>query len=165
MPIKYDKIYYFDVPIVVRTGKTDKSKLWYLNFNNYRNSHPLLLSKVKNIFNAAVAGLNLPEIPFDPPYEISFLLFRQKFPKIDISNILSIVDKFTCDALIEAGIIGGDDSCIIPRVNYMIGEYYNPEDKDKSHCRVVIMKFNPTLYMKIIDTSSHNYNKKRTKRV
>ena len=54
--------------------------------------------------------------------EITYTLYPKTKRLCDISNILSIVDKFYCDALVELGRIPDDNYEHVVRVIYEFGE-------------------------------------------
>lgn len=86
------------------------NKKFSLNLNDYRNTHYQTLNKAKIIFKNQLL-INYPElyrIKADR-VEIEYYIERCDNRKFDIMNIISIVDKFFCDALVEVGCIPDDD--------------------------------------------------------
>jgi Holliday junction resolvase RusA-like endonuclease len=53
---------------------------------------------------------------------------------VDVSNPCSIIDKFTCDALVKAKILEDDSSKQIKEIYYI----YGGVDKEFPRCRLTI---------------------------
>lgn len=119
--------------------KTKADKVFTLNLNIYRNSHHMTLNQAKvawkDIVAVAVQGL-----PFNvtAPHLFTYTVFPGSGRSFDIANVCSIIDKFTCDALQELGIIANDNYKSIPMVIYRIGKI----DKENPRCELVITSFN-----------------------
>ena len=91
-----------------------------LNLNTYRNAHYQVLNTAKKNFTKAV----LPKIYEIPPLnkaKITYTLFPGSKRLCDVSNICSIVDKFFCDALVEANCIVDDNYTRISNIEYKFG--------------------------------------------
>ena len=54
--------------------------------------------------------------------EISFVMHRPDKRRVDRSNVLSIVEKFFCDAIVDLGIIKDDNDKFLLRTTYQTGE-------------------------------------------
>jgi len=100
--------------------KTKDDKVFHLNLNIYRNSHHMTLAQAKILWKGCV---NVPEIVklSPPPYRFTYTAFPETNRKWDLGNVLSIVQKFTDDALIECGVISDDSYKVIPVVVYQFG--------------------------------------------
>lgn len=107
--------------------KTKEDKKVILNMNTYRNLHHMTNNQAKIIFKDLVReligqfslSLRVPGNP--PPYKLTYTLYQEQNRKTDVANVLSIVDKFACDALVELGIIPDDNCRIIGEVVYKYG--------------------------------------------
>lgn len=91
-----------------------------LNLNTYRNAHYHTLNAAKKEFTKAV----LPKIYEIPPLnkaKITYTLFPGSKRLCDISNVCSIVDKFFCDALVEANCLVDDNYTRLTNIEYKIG--------------------------------------------
>lgn len=100
----------FAVPLSIGIGK--RNKQFILNQNNYRNAHFRTLSDAKKNWNDMIASMNLADgdcYPFDFPVRFHYFYYPKSKRSYDRMNILSIIDKFTCDALIECGILKDDN--------------------------------------------------------
>ncbi len=111
-----------------------KKKCFYLNLNQYRNAHYLLLNNSKKKFKEIIQGeiLNLPELN---EIELSYTLFVGSKRKLDISNICSIIDKYFCDALVELGKLPDDNYDYIKKISYSFGgiDKLNP----RCECQII----------------------------
>lgn len=112
--------------------KTMKDKRIYLNLGVYRNLHYILNNQAKMFYNSIMFP-QLKDIPrFKKPVDITFILFKGSKRKIDRANILSIVEKFFCDALVEYGCL--EDDCD----DYISGTHYRTGGIDRDYPRVEI---------------------------
>jgi hypothetical protein len=103
--------------------KTKADKVWHLNLNEFRNTHFQILNQAKRAWKDIVEKtywLN-PFTPGNAPYRFTYTLYPLNNRKFDTSNVCSIVDKFTCDALVEIGVIPNDSYKIIPVIVYQFG--------------------------------------------
>ena len=108
-----------------------KKKFFSLNLNIYRNAHHFTLNKAKVEYKAYLQK-QLATLPIMERIELIFTLFPKTKRLCDISNVLSIHDKFFCDALVEAGKIPDDNYLHLRKVTYSMGEI------DKENPRVEI---------------------------
>lgn len=118
-PIKMIKITLpLKVMMVKKSRKTGKPGYFILNLNNYRNAHYLTLAKAKRKYSEIVKGL-LEDIDTDlklePPLKLRYIYYAARDNVLDTNNPLSIIDKFTCDALTESDIWSDDNSRVIRR--------------------------------------------------
>lgn len=102
--------------------KRVKDRKFILNLNTYRNADRFFLGDCKNIYTDLVLdkvrGMSL-SLP--PPYTFKYIYYKGDNRKVDISNPLSIIDKFTCDALVKAGLMEDDNFSILTDVIYSFG--------------------------------------------
>lgn len=102
--------------------KRVKDRKFILNLNTYRNADRFFLGDCKQIYTDLVLdkvkGLSL-SVP--PPYTFKYIYYKGDNRKVDISNPLSIIDKFTCDALVKSGLIEDDNFDILTNVIYSFG--------------------------------------------
>lgn len=103
------------------------NKNYHLNLNNYRNWHYLVSNSVKKEYTELLVR-QLRGLKMKTPVEITFILYKPSKRKIDRSNVLSIVEKFFCDALVHYGCIPDDDDKHIVSTHYSTGgiDKYNP---------------------------------------
>ena len=120
-----------------------KKKKFILNLNNYRNAHYRVLSIAKKTYSDDLVEMikNLfikekwDDIPrFDNPVDLEYVYYAKSNRRVDVSNPCSIIDKFTCDALVRVGILEDDSSKQIKSINYV----YGGVDKENPRCRLTI---------------------------
>ena len=123
-----------DLPIEVYYSKKKK---FILNLNNYRNAHYRVLSISKRLYSENLVprlkGFN----SFTEPVSLTYTYYARSKRRLDISNPCSIIDKFTCDALVKAEILEDDSFKQIKEVVYKFGGV----EKDNPRCELVISKF------------------------
>lgn len=104
------KTLFFAVPLEIELSKKKK---FILNFNNYRNAHWNALHKAKKKYNKMIEGFNLIDeddgFPFENPVKFTYKYYPKTKRSYDRMNILSVHDKFACDALVEIGVLVDDD--------------------------------------------------------
>lgn len=69
--------------------------------------------------------------------EIEYTLYPKTKRLCDVANILSIVDKFFCDCLVELGKLEEDNYNFVPKVSYQIGEVDKLNPRAKIHIKEV----------------------------
>ena len=110
-----------------------KNKKFILNLNNYRNAHYRVLSSAKKTYsdNLVEEIEKWNDIPrFDNPVDLEYVYYAKSNRRVDVSNPCSIIDKFTCDALVKAGVLEDDSSKQIKSITYV----YGGVDKDNPRC-------------------------------
>jgi len=100
--------------------KTKPAKKIYLNLNVYRNLHFILNNQAKEIYCGLMEN-QLSGKNFDKPIDITFTLFKGRNARVDRSNILSVVEKFFCDALVHHQCIPDDNDEYIRATHYKSG--------------------------------------------
>ena len=109
--------------------KTTEDKRVILNLNIYRNAHHMTLNAAKHEMakhvQMAVAGME----PLTGRFQFTYTIFPSTGRAFDLGNVCSIVQKFTDDALIEAGLIKDDNYKVVGKVAYEFGKV------DKEHPR------------------------------
>lgn len=103
--------------------KTKADKVFILNLNIYRNCHHFVLNQAKiawkEIVKQSTAGKTIVE---PSPFKFVYTVFPNSGRKFDLANVLSIIQKFTDDALIEFGVIPDDNYKVIPIIVYKFGK-------------------------------------------
>jgi len=116
---------------IERISKADKK--YALNMNTYRNLQFHINNQLKIKYKEWMRD-QLKWIKFNTPLEISYTLYRAH--KSDLMNVVSIVDKFFCDALQYYECILNDNiDCI---TNYYLSNWW----KDRDFPRVEILIYN-----------------------
>jgi Holliday junction resolvase RusA-like endonuclease len=114
-----------------------KKKKFILNLNNYRNAHYRVLSIAKKTYSDDLVEMieKWDDIPrFDNPVDLEYVYYAKSNRRVDVSNPCSIIDKFTCDALVRVGILEDDSSKQIKSITYV----YGGVDKENPRCRLTI---------------------------
>ena len=108
-------------PLRVRVSK---NKYFSLNLNIYRNSVYYLLNTSKIRYKEEVIDQvnNLPKLK---RIQLTYTLYPASKRMQDISNILSIHDKYFSDVLVSTGKLEDDNYTHIPIVTYRFGEVDN----------------------------------------
>jgi len=134
------------LPLSVTLPRKKKDdRVWILNLNQYRNTHHMILNQAKTIyanyvktsFSVMVTTGTLELLR--PPLHFTYTVFPGSNRSFDLANVCSIIDKFTCDALVEIGVISDDKYKVIPAIDYRIGT----TDKDNPRCELVIEPLTP----------------------
>ena len=105
--------------------KTKADKVFALNINIYRNSHHFILNQAKARYRDIVHVLwrgTFNDITIAPPYRFVYTIFPASGRRFDLGNVLSIVQKFTEDSLVEMGVIPDDNYKIIRAIDYRFGK-------------------------------------------
>lgn len=110
------------------------NKKFSLNLNDYRNTHYQVLNKAKIIFKNQLL-INYPELAQikAQKVEIEYYIERCDNRKFDMMNIISIVDKFFCDALVESGCIHDDNYNYVTYKATKVSDYVTKMPNKKIH--------------------------------
>ena len=99
-----------NLPIAIYKNKNRYS----LNLNQYRNWHYRTSNQIKSIFHVAVEGRL--DFVFEGPVMIYYDYYAPNKRKVDLMNVVSVVDKFFQDTMVTKGCIEADDVSIVKRV-------------------------------------------------
>ena len=115
-------------------------KKFILNLNNYRNAHYHLLNIAKTNFNEIIYN-DIKNFKTISKNNISLIytVYKNDRRKFDVANVCSVLDKFFCDALVDAGILIDDNYDYIKQVTYKFGGI----DKNNPRVDVEIVTTNP----------------------
>lgn len=120
-----------ELPAVVQVRK----KKYSLNLNLYRNTHYYVLNQMKKNFSSLVQE-QLKDIPPLKKVFLKYIVHPKTKRLFDVANVCTVVDKFFCDALVQAGIIADDNCTIVEYVSYTVG---NKSDKGYSYVTVDVI--------------------------
>ena len=123
----------YDLPLFITTGVVKKKK-HYLNLNLYRNMPFHLNNNLKKEMKKIVMDV-CPQFYF-AEFELEYKLFLPDKRKRDISNVCNVIDKYQCDALVEAGYVIDDNYDYLKKVTYLFGGV----DTDNPRCEVKVME-------------------------
>lgn len=130
--IKISMPLYVDIPY---KRKQVKPKRYYFNLNNYRNWHVNVKNNIKKQYSE-IARKKLVNIKPKTPVILTFILWKKDKRKGDRSNVLSIHEKFFCDALVECGCIIDDNDTYIESSHYYTGGI----DKENPRVEIIIQE-------------------------
>ncbi len=111
-------IHTFYAPLFIILAKSSKGKRYHLNLNNYRNWHSSVNNNLKKRYKEIVAA-QLKGVKLKAPIEIKFTYIKCQDRKVDRANILSVHEKFFCDALVEMGCLPDDNDQFINKTTYV----------------------------------------------
>jgi len=133
LPTHIDRGFY---KVGAKKGK--KKTPFALNMNVYRNTKHFMLNDMKIAFKELIvdqvesyAGLKLKDFRIE--YSITI---GRKYKQFDISNTLSIVDKFFCDVLTEMEVIEDDSFQYLKEITFKFDKY----EKNQSYVIAKIVK-------------------------
>ena len=112
-------------------ANTSKKKKVLVSLNWYRNAHYGIKDKVKKEYHEIVYNqLRGLKQPFQKRIGVKYKLFYKR-GDCDLMNVVSVLDKFLLDALVQAGIIKDDN------VNKYISCHAEVGGKDSENPRLV----------------------------
>ena len=111
-----------------------KVQYFYVNLNQYRNTHFHILNSVKRTFEDMVSKSVL-ALPAIEQAELTYLIYPHQNKKLDVSNVCSIADKFFSDLLTLHSKIPDDNFGHIQKVTYAYG---GKSDRGYSYIEVFI---------------------------
>ena len=126
----------FTVPLKITLG-VRKFHTYWISMNNYHNWHFQVRNNIKKAFTDQVDTSILTKAI--PPIQLIYSFYYPNLSHRDIGNSLAVVDKFTADALVLAGIIPDDNYTVVQSI---VGEF-GGIDKDNPRCEVTIISHNP----------------------
>lgn len=118
-----------------------KKKKFYINLNQYRNTHYFTLNKAKTEFSLLVQD-QISKLPKFSQVSLEYKVFPPTARDLDIMNICSVADKFFCDALVEYGILEDDNYHIVNSITNTFGsiDKHNPRIEVKISGKIKDMK-------------------------
>ena len=117
-----------------------KTKVFWLNLNQYRNAYYQTLNKAKKDFKESILE-QIKELPnltnMWGQVTIHYTYYHPTRRKSDVANIVSVVDKFFCDALVETGKLEDDNYDFLRSSSWGYGGH----DKDRPRMEAVISRY------------------------
>lgn len=114
------------------TNRSNKRK--WLTLNNYRNWHYQVSNDIKRRFKADISRML--NFRINGKVKIEYFYFAPDKRTRDLMNVISVVDKFFQDAMVEFGCIETDDLSTVVEVN----SCYMGIDKANPRLDVIITK-------------------------
>lgn len=119
--------YIVNLPLAVPVTKG--GRLFWVNLNQYRNSHYQTLNKAKAKFKDTIREQVL-ALPYLHKIAVTFTFHPGKGIIPDTNNVCSIADKFFLDSLVELSRLKDDSR------KYVLGTRYLPGAQDRDNPRV-----------------------------
>lgn len=144
--VYHENMWTVHLPLAVAVSR---KKNFSLNLNQYRNAHFQVLNKAKVEFTRVVRPL-LSGVPRLEQCSLEYVLFNGKGTVPDTNNVCSVVDKFFCDTLVEAGVLPDDGP------KYLVGTTfrYGGVDRDAPRVEVTIRSPNHGRNQEMRETTS-----------
>lgn len=101
--------------------KTKKARRIYLNLNCYRNLKPIVNNQTKVMFKEIISNQLINYPVQTKPVKLLYTLYPKDNRVRDTANALSIIDKFTSDALVEACILTDDNYKFVTEITFRYG--------------------------------------------
>ena len=114
------------------TNRSNKRK--WLTLNNYRNWHYQVSNDIKRRFKSEV--FDKLDFNIKGRVKIEYFYFAPDKRTRDLMNVISVIDKFFQDAMVERGCIESDDLSTVVEVN----SCYMGIDKQDPRLDVMITK-------------------------
>jgi len=115
------------MPISVEIGVRKKKK-YFLNLNIYRNANMHVNNNIKKEYARIAHGV-LPMVGKKlEQFRLHYVLYLPNKLGRDVANVLSIVDKAFCDAVVTHGIVIDDNYTYLKDVRYSFGGF-DPKGK------------------------------------
>lgn len=121
------KMIKFALPIYFRNGSKDV----LVGANSFRNMHFHLKNKLKKHYHKLVADKLSEFESINGQFKTRYTYYY-KNPSSDASNVVSQIEKFMLDALIEINLVANDN------VKYHIGSSWKVGGQDKEFPRIEI---------------------------
>lgn len=110
-----------------------RGKRYSCNLNSYKNTHYRTTNAMKKEFKEIITD-DVLDLPIMDKVKLHFVMHYENARKFDIDNFLSIVSKFSCDALVELGRLPDDDYTHIVQVTGTVGSL----DRENPHVEMRI---------------------------
>ena len=109
------------LPLYVHTTKshTTKGKVIF-NLNNYRNMFHTKSNNAKKEMKRIIKNMNIPFLGIGP-FEMEYTYYHGNFRVMDLNNTVSVIDKFTCDAITELQLWPDDNYNYVKKVTSIWG--------------------------------------------
>lgn len=97
-----------------------KTKDFLLNLNAYRNAHHMVLNKTKVEFKDVMRE-QIEKLPVMNKVRLTYVLFVGSNRRCDLTNMISVIDKYFEDALVELGKLPDDNFNYVPELVFRFG--------------------------------------------
>lgn len=145
---KNDVLFKLSLPLSIAIGSS-KRKKFILNLNQFRNLHYRSLNNCKRNYADIVSTLcgDRPyRIPPDTAVLAIYIYYAPTKRLVDVANPCSILDKFTCDAIVKRGVMVDDNVRHLKEVRYVWGGV----DRENPRCDLLLVKHTPGEYSLLV---------------
>ena len=119
------------MPLYIQPSRSGKK--YHINLNNFRNWHHQVSNNLKHQYSdMACAKLHRHKNKLYKKVKLEFTYYNPTKAKRDRANILSIHEKFFCDAMTKIGMIPDDND------DHVKSSYYCSGGLDRENPRVDI---------------------------
>jgi len=125
------------MPLYLTTG-VKKIVKRYINMNVSNTWHYQVKGQVKKKYEQ-LARTKVSKLRFTKQITLEFILWKADKRRGDRANVLSMHEKFFCDAMTKAGCIVDDDDRYIERTIYRTGGI----DRDNPRVDIIIREIDP----------------------
>jgi len=126
-----NEIIKLSLPLFI-TNRSNKRK--WLTLNNYRNWHYQVSNDIKRRFKSKL--FDKLDFRIEGKVKIEYFYFAPDKRTRDLMNVISVIDKFFQDAMVDRGCIESDDLSTVVEVN----SCYMGIDKQDPRLDVMITK-------------------------
>lgn len=126
-----NEIIKLSLPLFI-TNRSNKRK--WLTLNNYRNWHYQVSNDIKRRFKSEL--FDQLDFRIEGKVKIEYFYFAPDKRTRDLMNVISVIDKFFQDAMVDRGCIESDDLSTVVEVN----SCYMGIDKQDPRLDVMITK-------------------------
>lgn len=132
----------FNIPVRIILGK-HKKKSFPINVNQFANQHHRVKHSAKNVFYDYIKSLELKRQfgTLDTRVRLHYQYWAERGGVFDEANVGGGLDKFTCDALVNYGVLIDDNYKHVKHYTFEfmgISKHDWPRDDLKGICRVQI---------------------------
>jgi len=140
------------LPLYVTIGVRKKKNI-YFNYNRVMQLHFQQRNQIKKLFMNIVKK-NLESCPkFTGKVYITYTVYKPSKRRYDVMNVVSIVDKFFQDTLVEEGKLQDDNYTIVPVITGIHGGI----SKSNPRVEVTIEEISEEVYQKDLKEAHENY--------
>lgn len=134
----------FIIPTRIILNKK-KKRSFPINNNSFANQHHRVKHNAKMVFYDYIASLGLKddptkEFPLQSRVQPHYTYYAERGGLFDESNIGAALDKFTCDALVNIGVLHDDNYKYVKHYTFEFGgvktDQIWPRNDIKGYCEV-----------------------------
>jgi hypothetical protein len=119
--------------------KKNAGTLQSINLNQFLKDGFYVRKKIEKNFRVAFKNIccGIDCLPPEPPFELTYTIYRANKDRVDIGNIWAMIDKFSSDCLVALGFIDDDNVDVIKAIRIVDGGI----DKQRPRARLEIKHY------------------------